>query len=203
VGTDGGAPVTSGYFDAVELAVVRGRTFTDADGPDAPPVAVVDTRLAERLWPGEDAVGKRVRGWGLQEATVVGVVDHVRNYGVLRESREELYMPHGQRPYIGMWLFVRTEGDPAALADAVRREVSAVLPDVPVSWVSAWRWAPAPPRCGASSSDGLPAGWSWAAPWGSSGPFWPPGFWKGWSTVRRPGIPSHSSSPFRSSPRRV
>ena len=71
--------MTSGYFDAVELAVVRGRTFTDADGPDAPPVAVVDTRLAERLWPGEDAVGKRVGGGGLQEATVVGVVDHVRN----------------------------------------------------------------------------------------------------------------------------
>ena len=124
--------VTPGYFDAVELAVVRGRTFTDADGPDAPAVVVVDTRLAERLWPGEDAVGKRVRGWGLQEATVVGVVDHVRNYGVLRESREELYMPHGQRPYIRMWLFVRTEGDPATLADGVRREVSAILPEVPV-----------------------------------------------------------------------
>jgi predicted permease len=124
--------VTPGYFDAVGLGVVRGRTFNDADGPDAPVVVVVDTRLARRLWPGEEAVGKRIRGWGLEEATVVGVVEHVRNYGVLRESREELYMPHGQRPYVRMWLFARTEGDPAELAEAVRREVGAVLPAVPV-----------------------------------------------------------------------
>ena len=48
-------------------------------------------------------------------------------------------MPHGQRPYIRMWLVVRTEGDPAALADAVRREVSAVLPDVPVQSFSRFR----------------------------------------------------------------
>ncbi|HSM07356.1 MAG TPA: ABC transporter permease [Longimicrobiales bacterium] len=124
--------VTPGYFDAVELPLVRGRTFTDADGPGAPVVVLVDTRFAERVWPGEDPLGKRVRGWGLQEGEVVGVVEHVRNYGVLRESREELYMAHGQRPYIRMSLFVRTEGDPATLSDAVRREVAAVLPDVPV-----------------------------------------------------------------------
>ncbi|MEJ2541183.1 MAG: ABC transporter permease [Gemmatimonadota bacterium] len=124
--------VTPGYFEAVALPLIRGRTFTETDGPDAPPVVVVDTRLAERLWPGEDALGKRIRGWGLEAATVVGVVGHVRNYGVLRESREELYMPHAQRPYVRMWLLVRTEGDLAALASAVRREVGEALPGVPV-----------------------------------------------------------------------
>lgn len=125
--------VTRGYFEAAGLPLVQGRTFRPGDGPDAPVAVVVDTRLAQRLWPDDDPIGQRVRGWGLEDAEVVGVVGHVRNYGVLQDSREELYMVHDQRALLRMYLMVRTEGDPGALAAGVRRVVADVDPDVPVA----------------------------------------------------------------------
>jgi len=124
--------VTPGYFEAAGLPLLQGRTFGAQDEPEAPVTVVVDTRLANRLWPGEDPLGQTIRGWGLEGAEVIGVVGHVRNYGVLEDSREELYMVHDQRAYLRMNMLLRTESDPASLADAVRDVVASVDPDVPV-----------------------------------------------------------------------
>lgn len=123
--------VTPGYFQTMGIPLLQGRGFGPEDRAGEPPVVVVDERFARRFWPGEDPLGKRVDGWGLQGATVVGVVGHVRNYGVLTPSREELYMPHAQRPYLRMWVAFRGTGAPE-MAAAVREAVTAVDPDVPV-----------------------------------------------------------------------
>ena len=121
------------YFDAMGIDLVSGRAFTRADGPGSPNVVVVDERFADRFWPSEDAVGKTISGWGLEDAQVVGVVRHVKNYGVAAESREELYMPHRQRPYLRMYVVVRASGDPASLSEPIRAAVAGIDPDVPIS----------------------------------------------------------------------
>jgi putative ABC transport system permease protein len=125
------AAATPGYFRTMGIDLVRGRTFTEADEAASPTVGVVDERLAEAFWPGQDPIGQRVTGWG-GHWTVVGVVRHVKNYGVAAESRQELYVPHAQRAYSRMYLMVHAAGDPAALIPAVRRLVAGLDPALPV-----------------------------------------------------------------------
>jgi predicted permease len=134
---------TPGYFGALGIPLRHGRLFTAADDADAPLVAVVNERLARELWPGEDAVGKRLRMWpeGSAWMEVVGVVADVKHYGVREDASTKLYVPHLQG-YRGayhspnrMALFVRTEADPAALAGPVRAVVREVGPDVPIGRV--------------------------------------------------------------------
>jgi putative ABC transport system permease protein len=125
------ASVTPGYLDAMGMRLVRGRWFTESDGPDVP-VAVVDERFAARFWPGEDPLGKHVEGWSFRELTVVGVVAHVKNYGATAESREELFVPHALRSSNRIFTVIRTSGDPAALAPSIRRIVAELDPGLPV-----------------------------------------------------------------------
>lgn len=132
------AVVFTDYFEVAGARVVEGRTFDERDGPGSPSVVVVDERLAERFWPGESAIGKRMMGWGLLDAEVIGVVGHVKNYGVTRESRAEMFMPHAQRAYINMWMLVETEGSVHSLSSDIRGAVAEVAPDLPVREVTAW-----------------------------------------------------------------
>lgn len=124
------------YFEAAGVELVAGRVFDERDGADAPVAVVVDERFAARFWPDRSPLGERVRGWGFQEAEVVGVVRHVKNYGVTRESREELYVGHRQRPYRNMWVFVRTEARVDGLTEAVRGVVGRIDTEVPIQNVS-------------------------------------------------------------------
>lgn len=131
------AVVTPDYFDSFGIAVLSGRAFTDADAANGPPVVVVDERFARRFWPGGDAVGQRISGWGLQDAEIVGVVGHVRNYGTAADSREEVYMPHAQRSYYAMWVTVRVQGGTGGLVPAIRQVVADIDPAIPVESVIA------------------------------------------------------------------
>ena len=124
--------VTPGYFDALKINLLRGRTLTAADRASDAPVAVVDERFAESFWPGEDPIGKRVEGWGFESIEVVGVVTHVTNYGVAVASREELYVPHTARAYRLMNVVVRGRGDPAALINPARAALRELDPTVPM-----------------------------------------------------------------------
>jgi predicted permease len=126
------AVVMPGYFRSLGVERVAGRVFGEADRPGSTPVVVVDERLANLFWPGADAVGERITGWGLQDAEVVGVVRHVRNYGVANESREEVFMPHSQRSYYAMWVTVRASVDAASLLGPIRDVVANLDPGVPV-----------------------------------------------------------------------
>lgn len=126
------AVVTPGYFRAMGVALRRGRTFTPADDSGAVPVAVIDESLANAFWPGEDPIGKQVSGWGFHALTVVGVVAHVKNYGIGATSRQELYVPHAQRPFLRMTGVVRFDGAPESLGPALRRLVGARDPSLAV-----------------------------------------------------------------------
>jgi putative ABC transport system permease protein len=124
--------VTPEYFRAMGVGLVAGRTFGAEDNAASTPVVVVDETLAGSLWPGESAVGKRIAGWGLHDAEVIGVVRHVMNYGVAADSREELYMAHAQRPFNAMRMIVRTAGDPLDLVTPVRRIIGELDPAIPL-----------------------------------------------------------------------
>jgi putative ABC transport system permease protein len=123
--------VTPGFFQTMRMPLRRGRTFTDRDTQDAPPVVVVSQALARRHWPGQDPVGKRVQVPGTTAPyaptwlTIVGVVGESR-YREPQTSWLDLYLPHLQSEQALEHMVVRTQGDPLAVADAVRQAVRAV-----------------------------------------------------------------------------
>jgi predicted permease len=116
------------YFTAMGIPLRRGRTFTGEDGPDAPPVAVINERMAQRLLPGEDPIGRRIR-FGSTSApwiTIVGVIGDIRHSALEAEPQPELYTWYLQGPPVNPFLVVRSAVDAASLAPAVRAEVQAV-----------------------------------------------------------------------------
>jgi putative ABC transport system permease protein len=128
------------YFRALGVSLHRGRFFDTRDAVDSTPVAVVNRRLAEQFWPGEDPIGKRLKVGALDSqnawATIVGVVGDVRQAGFYGEQLYELYVPYTQerRPWVAPRdLVVRTKGDAASMAAAVRQVIWAVDKDQPVS----------------------------------------------------------------------
>lgn len=133
--------VSPGYFEAMRIPVAQGRAFRAADDAQSAPVVIVDELLAERFWPGESPVGRRLKMGPLEAPTpwmtVVGVVEHVQNQGADAGSdREQIYYPYPQRPQAGMTLVVRSaSGDPLNLAGSVRDQVLAVDRQQPVSAV--------------------------------------------------------------------
>ncbi len=115
--------VSPGYFQALTIPLVAGRTFTEEDnGPKAPPVLMVNQALAKKYWPGEDAVGKQVSA-GKTLATVIGVVGDVRSEGLSTAPRTAIYGPFGIFPRSVVHLYVRTAGNPLAMAAAVRQAI--------------------------------------------------------------------------------
>lgn len=127
------ASVSQGYFEALGIPVVAGRTFGSSDtGPV--PVVVVDTTFAQRYWPGEEAIGKRIGGppgGTAPQAIVVGVVGAVRQADVAEAPRPQVYRHQAQWP-LGGTVLVRAAGDPLDLVDTVRAEVGALEPAAPV-----------------------------------------------------------------------
>jgi predicted permease len=125
--------VTPGYFAAMGVTLKRGRLIAESDA-DGPPVIVISERMARHLWPDEDPIGKQIRAQGSRVAsTVVGVVSDVRDITLEGDPREAMYLSYQQVSWPAMWVLARTAGDPAALANAVRREVWAIDRALPVS----------------------------------------------------------------------
>ena len=128
--------VTPDYFRVMGIPLKAGRTFTPRDGPDAPPVVVINENMARHFWPGEDPLGKRFKYGGAQgEApwmTIVGVVGDMRRTGYDAPVRYETFLPYAQQAVPFMTLVVRTARDPLALAPQVRAAVRAIDPDQPV-----------------------------------------------------------------------
>jgi putative ABC transport system permease protein len=131
-------PVSPGYFEALQIPLVRGRRFTDADREDASAVVLMNESAARAYWPNQDPIGQRIQIEGPPWRTVVGIVGDVRHQGLDAEARPELYYPYAQLPYPqrGMTLVVRTSGEPLALAPATRDVVRALDPRQPVHQVS-------------------------------------------------------------------
>jgi putative ABC transport system permease protein len=136
--------VTDGYFRAMRVPLVAGRGFRATDTAESPPVVVVNQALAERFYPGQDPLGKRIRrGWfGDEEPwyTVVGVAADVKQAGLDEPAGTELYFLHpqwdnveGLNPPRTLYVIVRTAGDPLALAPGVRDAVRRLDPALPIA----------------------------------------------------------------------
>jgi len=119
------------------IQLKSGRVFTDEDRADTTPVVVVNEAMARRFWPGQSAVGKRIRwgGWNPQGwLTIAGVVADVKFSSLESESPPTIYMPVFQIPRIrrDAVFIARTTAEPSSLAAAMRREIAAVDADLPV-----------------------------------------------------------------------
>jgi putative ABC transport system permease protein len=122
---------TSDYFEALRIPLERGRLFEPQDDGTAPRVAIINDMLAERLWPGEDPIGRRIEAtWldGWRTLTIVGVVGRVRHNGLESEPRVEVFMPLAQAPFGSLTFVVETSGDPTPLLPSLRERVWGVDP---------------------------------------------------------------------------
>jgi putative ABC transport system permease protein len=128
--------VSPDYFRTLGTPLVRGRFFADADTLEAQRVAVVDEAAARRFWPDEDPVGHRFKPGGRNSqapwVTVVGVVGNIKTEGFDQPDQPHLYMCMFQNVGYAMAVYLRADGDPKSLTQALRREVQAVDPNLPV-----------------------------------------------------------------------
>jgi putative ABC transport system permease protein len=126
-----------GYFATVRIPILAGRDFTDADTFGAPSVIILSQRTAERFWPGENPIGKRVtlKMMSPEPRRVVGVVGEVKMNGLdagAADSETAIYAPAAQIAYSGALLVVRTAVAPEALAQPVVAAVHRIDPEQPV-----------------------------------------------------------------------
>ncbi|HXW08689.1 MAG TPA: ABC transporter permease [Vicinamibacterales bacterium] len=125
--------VGPGYFEAIGIPLQRGRAFTEADAPAAPLVVVVNETMAERFWPGQDAIGKRFRFFGDDDfTTVVGVARNSKYNGVVEDPIPFIYQPMRQNYTPNATLHIRAQGSAAGLASAVRAQVLEIDPTLSV-----------------------------------------------------------------------
>jgi putative ABC transport system permease protein len=133
--------VFSGYFDTLRIPLRAGRDFGPAD--DVPgggqPHVIVDQRLADQLWPGRSAIGRRIQrlrgrpapAW----AEVIGVVDHVQTTDLRQKGLPQIYESFGERGYGGSFV-IRTDGDPLAIAGPAKAAIERLGPGRPVFAIS-------------------------------------------------------------------
>lgn len=128
--------VDDGFFDAMGLAMLEGRTFTREEQLDSPRVAVVNQTLASRLWPVGSAVGRSLVLFdvaGDQPLEIVGVVENSKYRRVTENPEAYVYMPLSSDASGLLTLSIRTSGDPAAVLAAARSEVRRLEPLVPIT----------------------------------------------------------------------
>lgn len=127
--------VDPGYFATLGFTLLKGRLFTAADAAGTQRAVVIDSFMADKFWPGQDPLGKRIDTGGdaPNYRIVVGVVAPIK-FQSLEENvqKETLYFPFAQQPVNNFILTVKTDGEPSALAAAVREAVRAADPEQPV-----------------------------------------------------------------------
>jgi putative ABC transport system permease protein len=133
--------VSPDFIGAMGIAVERGRAFTEADNSDGTPrVVIASAGLAKRIWPGEDAIGKRIRlgdpngPW----RTVIGIVGNIHHRALDADDASQIYIPERQWQFAdnAIAVFVRTRGNPTNLARAVRNAAQAVDLTQPITALS-------------------------------------------------------------------
>jgi putative ABC transport system permease protein len=130
--------VTPGYLTALGIRLVRGRLFTDADQAGAPLVVLISNTAAQRWWPKQDPIGRRVKVPGFDYSpqpwrTVVGVVQDVKQAALDAPHTMQIYLPHAQYGIVDLTLVVRTKSNPISLAPEVRRQAMQLDPELAVS----------------------------------------------------------------------
>jgi len=124
--------ITPDYLKAMNIRLVSGRFFTEQDNLNSPLVVILDEQVAQRAWPGEEPIGKRVRsGPSSPWAEVVGVVGHIRHDKLENDDRMQIYWNYWQRARDRMSLVVRTSVDPHSLVSPVLAAIQSIDPDQP------------------------------------------------------------------------
>jgi putative ABC transport system permease protein len=133
------ARVSPEAMQAMGIRLIRGRFFDAHDNEKSQHVCIIDEAFAQQNFSKEDPLGKRINvdgqpdpGTPINWITIVGVVGHVKNYGVDQPSRVEFYEPNDQSPGYGGSLIVRSTSDPAALVPSIRSAVQSLDPSIPV-----------------------------------------------------------------------
>ena len=142
------------YFRVLGIPLIRGRFFTDSDArvsvplirwypqqpnpdrfdqPQSPPVAIISEAAAQRHFPGEDPIGKRIRVMFSPEVTIVGIVGNIKHNALNLPAYPHIYLPQSQEVWNWTSFVVKTNGSLAALAPVLRAQVAAVDPQLPVS----------------------------------------------------------------------
>lgn len=123
------------YFTLMKIDLLEGRLLTDADGADAPPVAVISESLARRYFPGEHPLGAHIKVGRMDSPrlwmTIVGVVKDVHYSWINKENIPTIYGPFRQAPPYYTTIVLRTPGDPSQLISAAREQIAAVDPELP------------------------------------------------------------------------
>jgi putative ABC transport system permease protein len=135
-------PVSSGYFDALGVRILRGRNLTDIDGTPGHESALVNQQFAAMHFSGDDPLGRRITLIDAQPsaqqspptiATIVGIVPPMRQRNFQDAQPDPVvYLPYRADPQRFMFLVLRTAGDPALAAPLVREQVRAIEPDLPL-----------------------------------------------------------------------
>jgi putative ABC transport system permease protein len=125
--------VGADYFSTMGIPLLRGRSFTEHDRKGEPETVIVDEALAQRFWPNEDPLGKRLqRGKTGSWRTVVGVISDAKEYSAEKEPPITVYYPFEQVAARSMYLVIRTEPDPLTMTAAITKEIQGVDPAQPV-----------------------------------------------------------------------
>jgi putative ABC transport system permease protein len=132
--------VSKDYFRALGIPLLRGRLFSESDDMRSMPVAIIDRSVAEKSWPDEEALGKRIRS-SMDRAgdvwmTIIGIVGDVRQSGLDSDTYPAIYVPYTQRPYRAreMTIAARATGDYSTLIAAARQQVAEIDKNLPVSF---------------------------------------------------------------------
>ena len=145
---------TPHYFSTLDIPLRRGRLFNDGDArqsvplirwfpqqpyppgydkPQSAPVAIVSESAAKQFWPGRDPIGQRIRVMFSPEVTIVGIAGDVHHNGLDLPSYSHIYLPHNQEPWNSVSMVVRTSMPPTQLAAAVREQIRAADPELPIT----------------------------------------------------------------------
>jgi predicted permease len=127
-----------GYFSTMGIPLIRGREFTDQDGADSKKVVVISEKTAQRYWPGQDPIGKRLKPGATNSdipwREVIGVVKDVRQNDFIAQPKMQMYLPYRQMKNVAAnALVVRTSVEPMSLATSMRNAIWAVDKDQPVA----------------------------------------------------------------------
>ncbi len=129
--------VTADYFKTMRIPIKQGRTFTAQETLAGAPVMLVDEQLARRFWPEGDALGKHIKYDSATPIEIIGITGDVRNYGSEALGRIKIYTPFGRSPLPRVTLAVRSTGvDPLRLVAAIKNEVQAINPNVPIDEIA-------------------------------------------------------------------
>ena len=137
------APVSDGFFRAMQVPLIEGRDFNDADTMQSPQVMIVNQAFARKYFTGEEPIGKKLKpgsGNGSPDGPpwrqIVGVVGNVRHSATQRDMEPVMYLPASQLPnWCCLRMVVRASGDPLSLEPAVRQLVASMDPNIPVTEV--------------------------------------------------------------------